>query len=92
VQQRRGTGPRLPREGAAVPTLFEVEVVIRIGNTDPADERGLNAFARPVGEVQVADAFRSQQPFVSRTGGDIDKLRLDVGRNDAKSLNRVDDE
>ena len=72
--------------------MLEVEVVIRIRNTYPADKRWLNPFARAIGEIQITDALRREQPLVACPGGDVDELRLDVGRDDAECLDCINDE
>jgi len=92
VQQRHRTGPGLPRQRAAIPALFEVEVVLRVGNANPTDESGLYSLASAVGEIKIADAFGRQQPLVTPAGGDVDTLGLDIRRHDAERLNRVHDE
>ena len=92
MNQGSGAGARFPGECAPVPALFEVQVVIRIWNTHPADERRLNTLARAIGKIQVTNAFRSQQPLVTGSGGHVNELCLNVDRNNTERLNCVHDE
>src|ERR1044072_8016295 len=81
IKQRGWTGAGLPGERSPVPALFEVQVVVRIRNTDPADEGWLNPFTSTVREIEVTDTFRSHKPLVTRAGGTIYDFGFVIRRN-----------
>lgn len=70
MQQRRRPGARLPRKRAAIPALFEVEIVFRVRNAGPTNEGGLDARARdrkgtdnqhPRAPVAICDSHRRRR-------------------------------
>ena len=87
-----GPVPVSQASAAAIPALFEIEVVIRVWNADPAHQRRLNPFARAVGEVQIANTLRSQQPLMTRARSDVDQFCFDIRGNNAECLDCVHDE
>src|SRR6266446_4787278 len=52
MNQRRGGSASFPGQRPVIPPLFEVLVILRIGNTDPAYQRGLDSFTGSIGKVE----------------------------------------
>src|ERR1044071_9211349 len=51
MQQRRRPRAGFPRKRAAIPALFEIEVVIRVWNARPTHQCRLNPFASAIGKI-----------------------------------------
>src|SRR5688500_4146606 len=83
------SGSCFPRQCSLLPSLLKIVVVVWIGNADPSHQCRLNARACAVREIQIADAFRSQEPLVTSAGRNVDKFGFDVQRQNTQRLNNV---
>src|SRR6185295_4293055 len=92
VDQRGWASACFPCKRAAIPTLRKVSIIIRIRNTDPADERWLYSLAGAIRKIKEPDTLGSQQPFVTGAGSNINQLRLNINGNYAQRLNDIDDQ
>src|SRR6185369_17815659 len=70
----------------------EIRPIEQTAHRPPAGTAGAQLFDHPVGDVEETGAFRPQQPFVGRGGGDVDEGRLDVESQGSQSLDGVDHE
>ena len=92
VNQSRRSRACFPRERSTVPALIEVQVIVRVWNTDPAHKRWLDPVPRAIRKIQVPDSLRSQQPLMACSRCNIDKFGFDICWNRAECLDCVHDE
>src|SRR5215813_12875053 len=92
VHKRSWHGSRFPCECALLPTLIEIVVILRVGNTRPPYQRRLNSFLSSRGQIEQTNSLGSQQPLMTCSRRYIHQLTSQIYRQDSQRLDDIDDE